>query len=112
MEDFWRDVRYAARALGKDPGFTAIAIATLALGIGANTAIFSVINAILLRPLAYPDARRLVLLTEWSQEVPEMSFSMANLTDVRDQSRSFEAVVGYNGARDSANPYTLTIHVP
>ena len=97
MEELWRDVRFAARTLVKSPGFTLVAVATLALGIGANTAIFSVINAILLRPLPYPQAERLVFLTEWSEQVPEMSFSVANLKDVRDQNTVFESIVGYNG---------------
>jgi len=97
MEELWRDVRFAARTLLKSPGFTLVAVATLALGIGANTAIFSVIHAILLRPLPYPQAERLVFLTEWSEQVPEMSFSVANLKDVRDQNTVFESVVGFNG---------------
>ena len=97
MEELWRDVRFAARTLLKSPGFTLVAVATLALGIGANTAIFSVIHAILLRPLPYPQAERLVFLTEWSEQVPEMSFSVANLKDVRDQNTVFESIVGYNG---------------
>jgi putative ABC transport system permease protein len=97
MEDLWRDVRFGARTLWKAPGFTLVAVATLALGIGANTAIFSVINAILLRPLPYPEAERLVFLTEWSEQVPEMSFSVANLKDVRDQNTVFESLVGANG---------------
>jgi putative ABC transport system permease protein len=97
MEELWRDVRFAARTLRGSPGFTLVAVATLALGIGANTAIFSVINAILLRPLPYPQAERLVFLTEWSEQVPEMSFSVANLKDVRDQNQVFESIVGFNG---------------
>jgi len=97
MEELWRDVRFAARTLVKSPGFTLVAVTTLALGIGANTAIFSVINAILLRPLPYPQPERLVFLTEWSEQVPEMSFSIANLKDVRDQNTVFESIVGYNG---------------
>jgi putative ABC transport system permease protein len=83
--------------LTRSPGFTTVAVLTLALGIGANTAIFSVINAVLLRALPYEEADRLVFLTEWSEQVPEMSFSVANLKDVRDQSTSFESLVGFNG---------------
>jgi putative ABC transport system permease protein len=97
METWWRDVRYGARMLVRTPGFTAVAVLTLALGIGANTAIFSVLNAVLLRALPYPEADRLVFLTEWSEQVPQMSFSIANLKDVRDQNTVFESLVGYNG---------------
>ena len=97
METWWRDVRYGARMLWRNPGFTAVAVLTLALGIGANTAIFSVINAVLLRSLPYDEADRLVFLTEWSEQVPQMSFSIANLKDVRDQNTVFESLAGYNG---------------
>ncbi|HEX6736892.1 MAG TPA: ABC transporter permease [Vicinamibacteria bacterium] len=98
MESLWRDIKYAARVLAKARGFTAVAVATLALGIGANTAIFSVIHAVLLRPLPYPEADRLMFLTEWTEPVPNMSFSIANLKDVRDRNRVFESLVGYNGS--------------
>src|SRR5262249_29579568 len=98
MEMWWRDLRYGARMLAKAPAFSALAVLTLALGIGANTAIFSVIHSILLRPLPYEDADRLMFLTEWSEQVPEMSFSMANLKDLQDETTVFESLVGSNGA--------------
>ena len=97
METWGQDIRYGARMLARSPAFTAVAVLTLALGIGANTAIFSVINAVLLRALPYDEADRLVFLTEWAEQVPEMSFSVANLKDVRDQNAVFESLVGYSG---------------
>jgi putative ABC transport system permease protein len=96
MENLWRDIQYGARMLRKSKGFTAIAVLTLALGIGANTAVFSVVNAVLLKPLPYGASDRLVFLTEWSEQVPNMSFSMANFKDVRDRNRVFDSVFGYN----------------
>jgi len=85
------DVRYAFRLLAKSPVFTAIAILTLALGIGANTAIFTVVNAVLLRPLPFQDPARLVLVAEKSP-YPTISTSYQNWLDWRDQSHSFESV--------------------
>src|SRR5713226_5303633 len=98
MRTLWQDLRYGARMLLKNPGITMIVIIALALGIGANTAIFSVINAVLLRPLPYDEAERLVLLNEASQQLDEMSISYPNFTDWRNQNHSFEKIGVYNRA--------------
>jgi putative ABC transport system permease protein len=97
MEDLFRDLRYAFRLLLKNPGFSAIAILTLALGIGANTAIFSVVNGVLLRPLPFRDPGRLVLIAERTS-YPTISTSYENYLDWRDQSRSFESMEATRGA--------------
>ena len=93
MQTLLQDLRYAFRLLLKTPAFTAIAILTLALGIGANTAIFSVVNAVLLRPLAYRDAIRLIIVAEKSN-FPVISTSYQNYVDWRAQSSSFESLEG------------------
>lgn len=85
------DLRYALRLLLKSPSFTLIAIITLALGIGANSAIFTVVDAVLLRPLAFRDPSRLVIVAEKSN-FPVISTSYQNWVDWRDQSRSFESM--------------------
>src|SRR5262249_24090868 len=86
MERAWQDLSYAARVLLKKPGFTTVAIVTLALGIGASTAIFSVVNAVLLGPLPYPQPSRLVTLRS-NQSLPD-------LDDIKQQSRAFEQFGG------------------
>ena len=96
MQTLLQDLRYAVRLLLKTPTFTAIAILTLALGIGANTAIFSVVNAVLLRPLAYKDPSRLILVAEKSP-FPVISTSFQNYVDWRAQSSSFESLEATRG---------------
>ncbi|MGH9860132.1 MAG: ABC transporter permease, partial [Candidatus Acidiferrales bacterium] len=96
MERFWQDVKYGARMLAKSPGFSVVAVLTLALGIGANTAIFSVTNAVLFRPLPYAEPDRITLV--WMDNRPmgmeEDITSWPNYTDWRDRNRSFEHMAG------------------
>jgi predicted permease len=91
------ELRHAVRALLKRPAFTAVAVLTLALGIGANTAIFSVVNGVLLRPLPYPESDRIVRLWEHTSRGAHANVSMPNLRDWRERLKSFRAVAGYQG---------------
>src|SRR5882762_7791659 len=70
IEDRWRDLRFALRSLGRAPGFTAVALLVIAAGIGLNTAVFSVVDAVLLKPLTYPDPQALVQLVTTSNQGP------------------------------------------
>jgi predicted permease len=89
MEELFQDIRYGLRMLRKSPGFTAVALLTLALGIGANTAIFSVVYGVLLRPLPYKDSDRLIVLNETTPKVGQVSVSYPNFLDWRSGNRSF-----------------------
>ena len=92
MDSFLHDLKYGVRMLLKNPGFTAIAVLTLALGIGANTAIFTVVNGVLLRPLAFRDPSRIMLVVERNSMFPTITTSYQNYKDWRDQSHSFESM--------------------
>src|SRR5438874_6319685 len=108
MQTLWQDLRYGLRMLAKNPGFTFIAVLTLALGIGANTAIFSVVNAVLLRPLPFAEPDRLVDIWHTPPQasfpgIPIFSVSPANFLDWRARSQTFEGMSAYGFGR-----YTLT----
>ncbi len=94
MQTMWQDLRYGARMLIKKPGFTLVVVLTLSLGIGANTAIFSFVNALLLRPLPYKDADCLVRITAVRGN-EEGRFSMFELKDMSEQLTSFERIGAY-----------------
>ncbi len=92
MTNFLQDVRYGLRVLLKNPGFTAIAVLTLALGIGANTALFSVVNGVLLNPLPYPEPEQLVAVYEKTADFEQSSITYPNFLDWQKESHSFSAL--------------------
>jgi putative ABC transport system permease protein len=96
LESMLQDVRFGLRMLRKNPGFTAVAILTLALGIGANTAIFSVVDAVLLRSLPFWNADRLVAVSETHPAIPEIGASAADYRDWQMQSHSFQGLAVYD----------------
>ncbi len=102
IADLWRDVRYGARELSKQSGFTLIVVLTLALGIGANTAIFTVVNGVLLRPLPFDDPERLMRLWEIDprRNLEPQLVAPPNLAEWRAHSRSFERLGYWTGAGD------------
>ncbi len=93
-----QDLRYALRQLRSHPGFAAVVLLTLGLGIGANTAMFSVVDAVLLRPLPYPEANRLVLLQGHKEGIGNESASVPDFLDWKAQSRSFSGMTAFAGA--------------
>jgi len=94
IADLWQDLRYGARRLVKQPGFTLIAVLTLALGIGANTAIFSVVNAVLLRALPFHNAERLVSVSAQLANGANDAFSLAETRWLQEQATTLEAIAG------------------
>ena len=98
MGTLWQDVRYGARMLFKAPGFTLVAVLSLALGIGVNTTIFSMVNALILRPLPYEDAQRLVVVqqTQLKQGIRGGSVSFGDFVDWRNESSLFERIAAYS----------------
>src|SRR6476659_6603123 len=97
MENLLNDLRYGARSFLKRPGFLVIAVSTLALGIGATTAMFTVVNSVLLRPLQFPEPERIVLLEGVNprQGITESNMSVPDISDWQKQSQSFEQIAAF-----------------
>ncbi|HEV2419590.1 MAG TPA: ABC transporter permease [Terriglobia bacterium] len=115
LETLWRDLRFGARTLRKSPGFTAVAVLTLALGIGANSAVFSAIDAILLRPLPFPEGDQLMRISQYNAKVtnPTPFVAPVRLEDWNRMNSTFQAITGYYAEDDSetsgALPEKVTI---
>ena len=111
LEELLQDLRYGTRMLRKNPGFTLVAVLTLALGIGANTALFSVINGVLLSPLPYPNANRIVSMFQDKPNFPKGSISYPNFLDWRQDNHCFELIAGYRWSdgdiRGAGEPETV-----
>ena len=109
---FLQDLRYGLRRLANSPGFTAVAILTLALGIGANTAIFSVVNGVLINPLPFRNADRIVSVFQHMPDFPEGSISYPNFLDWQRDNRSFESMAAYRWADGTITGVAQPENVP
>ena len=98
MQTLWQDLRFAWHMLRKNPGFTIVAVLTLALGIGANTAIFSFVDAVLLNPLPYPRPEEIVIVLEKPPHGERNGISTLNFLDWKGQNTVFTAIAGRTGA--------------
>jgi putative ABC transport system permease protein len=98
MADLWRDLRHSFRGLARRPGFTAVAVITMALGIGANTAVFSVVYGVLMRPLPFTNGERIVVLRQMASKagVKDISFGAKEIDDYRGQNRTLDGVVEHH----------------
>src|SRR5690349_18290040 len=95
MNDLWQDLRYAVRGLAKNKGFTCVALLTLAIGMGATTAIFSVVNAVLLKPLPFPHSETIIKVEERHPDWVSAGFTYANFADFARQTRTLEQLAAY-----------------
>ena len=102
MDSLLQDIRYSARKLMKSPGFTTIAVATLAVAIGASTAVFSIVNGVLLKPLPYPNPGQIAFIGSTGRNGQVTPMSTTDFLDYRDQSRSFVGMA-------AMNPQTLNV---
>src|SRR5437016_5240784 len=109
MKRLWQDLSYATRNLLARPAFALASILSLALGIGACSAIFTIVDAVLLRPLPYPDAVRVVQLKEVSAKGTRMPFGEPNFVDVRARNHSLEAIAEYSGGSASTMLTTVIV---
>src|SRR5436190_10191410 len=102
MENLIKDLRYGIRSFLKRPAFLVIAVSTLALGIGATTAMFTVVNSVLLRPLQFPEPERIVLFEGVNprQGITESNMSVPDIADWQQQSRSFEQIAAFVSGGD------------
>lgn len=96
MDALGQDIRYAVRSLGASPSFVLIAVVTLGLGIGATSAVYSVVRGVLLQPLPYPDPERVVRVFDTAPTIPEFALTPANFLDYREASRAFDAFAVYH----------------